>query len=115
MTLNSFLKTWSLTEFDTIDCFSNYSGLNSNIWKCEIAGGGALKGVHVAAYGLKSVDMRSDTMKILGVHFSLNKKLQNLQKNSCKVILDVQNTLKSGRMGSQTIEGKIKIVQTWTL
>ena len=115
MTLNSFLKTWSLTEFDTIDYFSNYSGLNSNIWKCEIAGGGALKGVHVAAYGLKSVDMRSDTMKILGVHFSLNKKLQNLQKNSCKVILDVQNTLKSGRMGSQTIEGKIKIVQTWTL
>ena len=58
-----------------IDFFFNFSGLKSNISKCEIAGIGALKGVHVAVFGLESVDLTSDTVKILGVHFSYNKEI----------------------------------------
>ena len=56
-----------------IDYFSNYSRLKSNISKCEIAGIGALKGVHAAVCGLKSVELTSDTVTTLGVHFSYNK------------------------------------------
>ena len=45
----------------TTDYFSSYSGLNSDISYGEIAGIGALTGVHVAACGLKSFDVISDT------------------------------------------------------
>ena len=59
-----------------IDYFSNYLGLKSNISKCEIGGIGALKVVHMAVYGLKTVDLTSDTVKILVVHFLFNKVTQ---------------------------------------
>ena len=59
---------------DTIYCFANYSKLNSNILKCENAGIGALKVVPVAASGLKSFDLTSNNLKILGVRFPYNKK-----------------------------------------
>ena len=75
---------------DAIDYISNYSRLNSNV--SNFFGIGALKVVHVAAYGLKSADLTPDSLKILGVHFSYNKKLQN-EKNFSQVILDTQNTL----------------------
>ena len=55
-------------------------------------GTGSLKVVHVAAYSLKSANLTSDSLKILGVHFSYNKKLQN-DKTFSQVILDTQNTL----------------------
>ena len=74
----------------------NYSRLNSNISKCEVAGIGAVKRFHMAAYGLKSIDLTSDTLKILGVpfscnkniHFSYNEKIQN-EKNFCSVIINI--------------------------
>ena len=48
-------------ELATTDYFSSYSGLNSDISYGEIAGIGALTGAHVAACGLKSFDVISDT------------------------------------------------------
>ena len=51
----------------------SYSRLNSNISKCETAGIGAVKMFHMAAYGLKSIDLTSDTLKILGVPFPVIK------------------------------------------
>ena len=48
-------------ELATTDYFSSYSGLNSDISYSEIAGIGALTGAHVAACGLKSFDVISDT------------------------------------------------------
>ena len=48
---------------DMIDYFSNYSRLYSNISKCETFNVGTLKGVHMAACVLKSVDLISDTLK----------------------------------------------------
>ena len=48
------------------------SGLKPNFSKCEIAGLGSLKGVFVAVYGLKSNNLTTDTIDILGVHFLYN-------------------------------------------
>ena len=73
---------------DTIDYF--YSGLNSSI--SSFAGIGALKGTHLAAYGLKSVDLTSDTLNFQGFILHIIKNFK-MKKNFCKVILDTQNTL----------------------
>ena len=60
-----FLKNMkSVRELlDMIDYFSNYSRLYSNISKCETFDVGTLKGVHMTACVLKSVDLISDTLK----------------------------------------------------
>ena len=56
--------------------FYHFSGLKVNIEKCEITGIDSLKGVTQADCGLKVVDLSIDTSKILGIHFSYNKKVQ---------------------------------------
>ena len=60
--------------------FYHFSGLKANIEKYKIAGIGSLKGVTETACGLKSVDLSNDRIKILGIHFSYNKKVQ-MQNN----------------------------------
>ena len=60
--------------------FYHFSGLKANIVKYKIAGIGSLKGVTETACGLKSVDLSNDRIKILGIHFSYNKKVQ-MQNN----------------------------------
>lgn len=52
-----------------------FFGLMPNFTKCADAGVSFLKGVKMAICGMKSVDLMSDTLKILGVHFSYNKTL----------------------------------------
>ena len=41
-----------------------------------IAGLGVLKGAQEVVCGLKNIDLTNDTMKILGIHFLYNKKIQ---------------------------------------
>ena len=102
----------SVTElFDMID-FKLF-WIKFKIWKCEIAGISALKGVHVAAYDLKFVDLTSDALKILLVHFSDGETSDG--KNFFEVILDIQNNLKSWRIRSLTIEGKISVFKSLVL
>ena len=60
--------------------FYDISGLKANIGKNELAGLGSLKGVTETVCDLKSVDLSNDTIKILGIHFSYNKKVQ-MQNN----------------------------------
>ena len=60
--------------------FYHFSGLKYNIDKCEIASIGSLKGVTEAVYGLKCVNLSNDAIKILGMHFPYNKKVQ-MQNN----------------------------------
>ena len=66
--LNDLLSVKNL--IDTFKLFSLFSGLKTNFSKCEIAGLGSLKGVLEAVCGLKSVNLTTDTVKFLGVHFS---------------------------------------------
>ena len=45
--------------------------------KCEITSIGTLKGVNVALCDMKCLNLTKETVKILGVHFSYNKKLEH--------------------------------------
>ena len=97
--------------FSLIDNFSKVSGLRPNIKKCEIAGIGVLKNVNVALCGMKNVNLTEETIKILGVHLSYNKKLQD-DRNFCDSIKNIVNVLKLWRMRHLTLEGKITVFKS---
>ena len=92
--------------FKVFDTFSIYSGLKPNMKKCEIAGIGSLKGVKVALCEVNSIDLAQETIKILGLHFSYNKKLRE-EKNFVSHIKSIENLLKIKKMRSLAIEEKI--------
>ena len=48
----------------------------TEINKCEIANLGILKGAQEAICGLQNIDLINGTIKILGIHFSCNKKFK---------------------------------------
>ena len=52
-------------------------GLRPNFSKCERAGFDSLKDTKVALCGLKGLDLTKESIKILGVYISYNKKLQD--------------------------------------
>ena len=66
--------------------FILFLGLKANFSKCEIAGLGSLKGVSEAFYDLKTINFTTDTIKILGVHFSYSGtlKVQNIFLDTVK-------------------------------
>ena len=84
---NLFLKNInSINEMiNSFHIFSCFSGLRPNLSKPEIAGIGVLKRVKVAICGVQSVDLVLDTIKILGTHFSYNKKLKE-EINFCLIV-----------------------------
>ena len=89
----------------TIKLFSKFSGLKPNILKCEVAGIGSLKGVKMAVCGIKCIDLTTETIKILGVHFSYNQKLKT-QKNFVKSTTNMQSVLNLWKMRNITLEGE---------
>ena len=91
--------------------FYHFSGLKANIGKCEIAGIGSLKGVTEAVCGLRSADLSNDTIKILGIHFSYNKKVQ-MQNNFITTIKKIQQVLRLWNSPTLTLEGRIMIFKT---
>ena len=68
--------------------FSSFSGLRPNLIKYENAGINVLKGVKVAVYGIQCLDLVLDTIKILGAHFSYNKKLKE-ERNFCLILASI--------------------------
>ena len=56
--------------------FSIYSGLKHKC-KCKITGIGVLKEVTMELCRMECVDLTKSSMKILGFHFSYNKKIDN--------------------------------------
>ena len=62
---------------NVFDTFSIYSGLKPNKSKCEIVGIGVLKGDAVELSGMECIDLTKISVKILGIHFSYNKKIEN--------------------------------------
>ena len=92
--------------------FYHFSGLKANIGKCEMAGIGFLKGITEAVSGLKSVDLSNDTIrKILGIHFSYNKKVQ-MQTSFITMIKKTQQVLRLWNSRTLTLEGRIMIFKT---
>ena len=96
---------------DTFHLFSEFSGLKPNLSKCEITGIGVLKGVQVAVCGMRCVDLKNDTLKILGTHFSYNEKLKE-ERNFYTTVTNIQRVLKIWKMRNLTLEGKIVIFKT---
>ena len=94
-----------------LNTFSNFSGLKPNKTKCEIAGIGVLNGVQVALCGMKCVNLNNETVKILGVHFSYNKNLEQ-DKNFSEHILKIESILKLWLIRQLTLEGGITLVKS---
>ena len=99
---------------DTFKVFSLFSGLNENFSKCEIAGLGSLKGVLEAVCSLKSINLTTDTIKILGVYFSYNSTLK-VQNNFLDTVKSIQQVLRFWNRRILSLEGKIVIFKTLTI
>ena len=96
---------------NVFDTFSIYSGLKPNRSKCEIAGISVLKGVSMELCGMECIDLTKNSVKILGIHFSYNKKIEN-EENFIKLIKKIENVLKIWRIRNLTVQGKITIFKT---
>ena len=92
----------------TFDIFSSFSGLKLNKSKCEVAGIGALKGVKIALSGTKCIDLRLNSLKLLGIQFSCNKKSEN-DENFLIQTTSIEKVLKLWRMRNLTLEGKVTV------
>ena len=97
--------------FEIFDYFSIFSGFKLNKSKCEVSGIGVMNGVQTALCNVKNVNLKTDSIKILGVHFSYNKTIYE-SKNFVSVICKIENMLKAWKMRSLTISGKIVIFKT---
>ena len=89
-------KTSIKELLSTINYFSSFTGVKRNLFKCEVAGIGALKGVKVTICVIKCIDFTKEAIKILGVFFSYDKNLQ-LENNFRKTILNIERILKMWR------------------
>ena len=76
-----------------------------------MAGIGFLKGVNVALCGMKCINLNTETVKILGIHYSYYKnKRQN--ENFVQHIIKIENVLKVWRMRKLTILGRIAVFKS---
>ena len=91
--------------------FSKFSGLKLNQKKCEVCGIGVKKGEVVALCGFKVVDLNTDSIRVLGVHFSYNKAICH-QRNFVDVIKKIEDVIKIWRLRNLTILGKICIFKS---
>ena len=88
-----------------------YAGFKIINAKCEIAGIGVKKGVKMALCGMECIDLTSDVIKILGIYFSYNKKLEQ-EKNFFNHIVKIQNILKLWKLRNLSIEGRIAVFKS---
>ena len=91
--------------------FSFVSCLKPNEAKCEIAGIGVLKGVSLEFCGMDCIDLTKKTIKVLGIHFSYNKKLET-EENFIRHVWKIEKVLKLWRMRNLTLQEKITVFKT---
>ena len=84
--------------------FSKFSGLKPNKSKCEIADIGALKGVQVALCSMRCIYLVSNIVKILGIYYYYNKKLE-IQENFKRHIIKTKKTLQIWGIKDLSIAG----------
>ena len=96
---------------EAFDKFSKYSGLKLNSTKTEVCGIGVKRGVEIALCGMKSVNLLTESVKVLGVHFSYNEELR-IEKNFISVIKKIEKVLAVWRMRALTLAGKITILKS---
>ena len=91
---------------DAFNTFSIYSDLKPNKSKCKIASIGILKGVAMELGEMECIDLTKNSVKIVGIHFSYNKKIE-IEDNFIKLIKKIENVLKIWRIRNLTVQGKI--------
>ena len=74
------MKAYNLLVILSFDKFSLFSGLKINDANCEIAGIGIKKGVKMALCGMECIDLMDEVIKVLGIYFYYNKKLEQEKK-----------------------------------
>ena len=68
----------------------------------------------VTLCSMRCVNLYEDTIKILGIHYSYNKQLEN-DENFKKYIAKIENVLKLRRARNLSLEGKITVFKSLTL
>ena len=108
-----FLKNEKSAQqvFATCSKISNYSGLNVNRSKCELAGIGVKRGVQTALQGVNNIDLKSAAIKILGVYFTYNSLIFR-EKNFFETIEQIENVLAVWRWRNLTLSGKITVFKS---
>ena len=82
---------------NVLDILFIYSGLKPNKSKCEIAGTGFLTGKSMELYRMECIDLTKKSVKISGIYFSYQKKIEN-EQNFIKLIIKIENVLKIWRI-----------------
>ena len=72
---------------------------------CEIAGIDVLKAVQMALCGNEYVNLKTNTIKILRIHFSYNRRRKN-DDNYRRYIIKIEKLVRWWRMRQLKIEGK---------
>ena len=91
----SLLKD-KISVLETLSVFHKLflvSGLIPKTTKCEMNSIGTLKGVNVTLNGMKYLNLTKTTVKILGVHFSYNRKVEH-QVNFQSHIIKIDSVLR---------------------
>ena len=70
--------------------------------------------INIGAVHIKSTNISKENLKILGIHFSYNKKVKQEKNIDCHVVT-LDNVLKLWKMRDLSIEGKITIFKTLTI
>ena len=90
---------------------SQFSGTKLNKSKCEVAGIRFMKAVKVVLCGVECVNSLTNTIKILGIYFSCNKKLEN-ETNFLDQITKLLKVINIWRMQNLSLLGKLAIFKT---
>ena len=85
--------------------------MKANFSKCDIAGLGSLKRMLEAVCGLKSINLTTDTINILGAHFSYNSTLK-IQNNFLDTVKSIQQVLRFWNRRILLLEERIIIFKT---
>ena len=82
--------------------------------KNEIAGQGSLNGVLEAVCGLKFINLRTYTIKILGFYFSYNRTLK-MQNNFLDTVESMKQVLRFWNSRILSLEGRVILFKTLTI
>lgn len=70
-----------------------------------------LKGANVALCGMQFINLKKENLKILGIHFSYKKTLEQDQKFESHIV-KTENVSKLWKVKDLSIEGKTAILKT---
>lgn len=96
----------------TFEIFCQFSGLKPNVSEWKIEGTSAFKGVPMAVYGMKSIDLASDFIKNRVTCFSFNQKMEEEEEvNPLCTISSIQSLLKLWKIINLALEENIVILK----